>query len=61
MISPPRVTTTLLAKHLAPTQIRLHEYNSIKVASQKRTSSIRSDQRILARQACPHHKGLLIK
>lgn len=53
MISPPRSATTLLAKHLAPTQIRLHEYNSIKLASQKRTSSIKSDQRILARQACP--------
>lgn len=53
MISPPHSATTLLAKHLAPTQIRLHEYNSIKLASQKRASSIKSDQRILARQAGP--------
>lgn len=53
MISPPCSATPQLAKHLAPTQIKLHEYNSIKLASQKRTSSIKSDQSILARQACP--------
>jgi len=53
MISPPCSAAALLAKHLAPTQIRLHEYNSIKLASQKKTSSIEGDQRILSRQACP--------
>lgn len=53
MISPPCSATPQLAKHLAPTQIKLHEYNCIRLALQKRTSSIKSDQRILANQACP--------